>query len=316
MRSSLPRTAVMAMVALAAWGGTVHGASVRVTGPSEIVPGTTYTLYVEAENTALGGEPTDGIQWRLAAPQFLSFEYFGRPSSGDFFSQDDGTPIGMFAEGFYNPLVYGDPCVRLVDVPGSGPADRSWTSAYIRVAEYRFRIRSDLTAPLPSGDDFVLSDVFFSSPDADEQPFTNLTPAFDFGITLSRADFNRDTKVNAADISAFAACVTGPDVPYDLNQLPSGCTCGTVNVNGQDYLRADFDHDGDVDQNDFGQMQKCFSGDALADPNCGNELLGAASATVVSRSVSSPSAVLQDTGAPVVFHLVRLRNSATLSVKP
>ncbi|MDM8005786.1 MAG: hypothetical protein QUV05_06505 [Phycisphaerae bacterium] len=37
------------------------------------------------------------------------------------------------------------------------------------------------------------------------------------------------------------------------------------------YVAADLDHDGDVDQSDFGILQRCFSGeDVPADANCGN----------------------------------------------
>jgi hypothetical protein len=32
--------------------------------------------------------------------------------------------------------------------------------------------------------------------------------------------------------------------------------------------KADMDSDGDVDQSDFGLLQRCFSGTALGDPHC------------------------------------------------
>ena len=48
--------------------------------------------------------------------------------------------------------------------------------------------------------------------------------------------------------------VSGPGVPYD-----AGCDV------------ADFDLDNDVDQADFGRMQRCLSGeDMLPDANCMN----------------------------------------------
>ena len=79
-------------------------------------------------------------------------------------------------------------------------------------------------------------------------------------------DFNRDGLVNRADLDAFTACVTGPAIPYDPANPPPGCTL--LGVAG--LLPADFDHDGDVDQSDFGIFQRCWSGTEPADPNCAN----------------------------------------------
>jgi hypothetical protein len=68
-------------------------------------------------------------------------------------------------------------------------------------------------------------------------------------------DFNRDGDVDPADLDAFAACALGPGIP----QLAPNCA------------GAKLDEDDDVDQNDFGILQRCLSGENVAaDPSCGN----------------------------------------------
>jgi hypothetical protein len=48
--------------------------------------------------------------------------------------------------------------------------------------------------------------------------------------------------------------------------LPRGCF---LTPDAQGHIAADLDADGDVDQDDFGLFQRCFSGPTgLADPNC------------------------------------------------
>ena len=56
-------------------------------------------------------------------------------------------------------------------------------------------------------------------------------------------DFDHDGDVDADDMKAFAACVSGPTVP-----CPGDCA------------KADFDRDRDVDQSDFGLLQRWLSG--------------------------------------------------------
>ena len=79
-------------------------------------------------------------------------------------------------------------------------------------------------------------------------------------------DFNCDGLVNRSDLDAFAPCLTGPAMPYDPTNPPPGCTL----LGAAGILPADFDHDGDVDQSDFGIFQRCWSGTEPADPNCAN----------------------------------------------
>ncbi len=67
-------------------------------------------------------------------------------------------------------------------------------------------------------------------------------------------DFDDDCDVDAADLDSFAACESGPAIPH---------------AGGESCQRADVDVDGDVDQDDFGVCQRCYSGENNpADPNC------------------------------------------------
>ncbi len=65
-------------------------------------------------------------------------------------------------------------------------------------------------------------------------------------------DFGCDGKVDEADLSVFASCMTGPAVFYDPAHLPAGCT---VEPDIRGLIPPDFDRDGDVDQGDFGAFQ-------------------------------------------------------------
>ncbi|HOB76105.1 MAG TPA: hypothetical protein PKG54_16445 [Phycisphaerae bacterium] len=68
-----------------------------------------------------------------------------------------------------------------------------------------------------------------------------------------KPDLDRDTDVDGLDLELFLDCETGPAVPQDDPACRS----------------ADFDGDGDVDQDDFGIFQRCFVGtDGLVDPLC------------------------------------------------
>jgi len=187
--------------------------------------------------------------------------------------------------------------------------DRLWDSGYNRLGEYQFQLDPASSTPLPSGGALDLGSVLFMSPDLDEQPFVNLTPVFPFTIKLSRADFDRDMKVNQSDLAVMQACDTGPGVPYDLGQLPSGCTCGTISFGGQEYLKADFDNDNDVDQDDVGLVQLCYSGAEPADAHCGNELVEQAALVVQRHTISSPAAAEQSRTDSPLLEYGRIRNS-------
>ena len=80
------------------------------------------------------------------------------------------------------------------------------------------------------------------------------------------ADFDQDCDVDAADSHLLELCWTGPNIPYDPDHLPAGCT---LTPGSDRTIAADLDHDGDVDQSDFGILQRCYSGSGNpADPNC------------------------------------------------
>jgi len=107
-------------------------------------------------------------------------------------------------------------------------------------------------ASLPDGDADGVADVCDQCPDTipgmsgqvDAQGCPPLVPG----------DFDRDGDVDAADFDLFAACASGPGVPYSQG-------CGGKDLNG----------DGDVDQSDFGVYQRCLSGpDVPAEANCEN----------------------------------------------
>ena len=66
------------------------------------------------------------------------------------------------------------------------------------------------------------------------------------------ADFDRDGDVDSADFGLFAACDSGPAVPFATN-------CGGKDLDG----------DNDVDQDDFSVFQLCYKGaNVLGNPAC------------------------------------------------
>lgn len=69
-----------------------------------------------------------------------------------------------------------------------------------------------------------------------------------FTVTVGQpklGDFDGDCDVDADDLDAFNACLSGPG-----NQYPQGDAC----------LKGDFDGDLDVDQDDFGSFQQAYTG--------------------------------------------------------
>lgn len=61
-------------------------------------------------------------------------------------------------------------------------------------------------------------------------------------------------------LKTFQSCATGPMIPYDPNQLPHPLPGCTLVPDSNHHIAADFDKDGDVDMNDFGVFQRCYSG--------------------------------------------------------
>jgi len=93
-----------------------------------------------------------------------------------------------------------------------------------------------------------------------------LTFRFSAGRVPIPADLDCDQDVDLDDFGIFQACRTGSAQPYDLNNLPQGCT---LEPDGLGIIGADLDRDLDVDQSDYGVFQRCYSGpDVPGDPNC------------------------------------------------
>lgn len=83
--------------------------------------------------------------------------------------------------------------------------------------------------------------------------------AWDIGVyefVPVTGDLDDDRDVDADDIALLIACSTGPAIPYDPANLPAGCTLAP---DAEDIIPADHDRDGDVDQADFGAIQRCIN---------------------------------------------------------
>ncbi len=94
--------------------------------------------------------------------------------------------------------------------------------------------------------------ITVTAPGADNTPQT-------IGVTLTvreppvPGDLNEDRHVDYHDVAIFLPCITGPA------QGPPAIGCDL----------ADIDSDDDVDQSDFGLLQRCMTGDTVfGDPNC------------------------------------------------
>jgi len=84
------------------------------------------------------------------------------------------------------------------------------------------------------------------------------SPVVDIGayefVSIIPGDFDNSGTVDNDDLSMFLACLTGPATPYTPANLPAAPPGCTLVPDGQDHIAADFDQDGDVDQDDFRRL--------------------------------------------------------------
>jgi len=90
--------------------------------------------------------------------------------------------------------------------------------------------------------------VYGSGLQVENQPFTIVVP---HSADFTGPNEKRDGRVNSYDIDAFAENARGPAIPLEAGKE-----------------KYDLDDDGDADQADFGLLQRCLSGEELADPSC------------------------------------------------
>ena len=74
-----------------------------------------------------------------------------------------------------------------------------------------------------------------------------------FTLVALPGDFDGDRDVDQDDLETFEACATGPAIAYDPEALPPNCD---LVADGDGIVSADLDRDGDVDQADFGAVQR------------------------------------------------------------
>lgn len=77
-------------------------------------------------------------------------------------------------------------------------------------------------------------------------------------LRCTEADLDGSGVVDGDDLAVFAACATGPAVPYDPAALPAPQPGCGLTPDSEGKIAADFDRDGDVDMADFGAFQTCY----------------------------------------------------------
>jgi hypothetical protein len=68
-------------------------------------------------------------------------------------------------------------------------------------------------------------------------------------------DYDHDQDVDDEDLEIFDPCRTGPEIAYNPDNLPPGCT---LTPDAAGMIAADLDRDGDVDHDDYGRFQRCY----------------------------------------------------------
>ncbi len=88
-------------------------------------------------------------------------------------------------------------------------------------------------------------------------------PMREFAVGTARLDLNDDGGVNQADLELFLNCLTGPNQRYGPSTMPPGCG---LPLDARGRLQPDWDIDGDLDQDDFGALQRCYVGAGQSAP--------------------------------------------------
>lgn len=161
--------------------------------------------------------------------------------------------------------------------PAAPGIDGQWATADDDYGDLRLQITSPC---IDAGrNDDVPSDItidFGGRPRLVDNPSTPDTgagtpPIVDMGAyeyqPTAAADFNDDLTVDAVDLQIFAACATGPAIPYAASPpTAGGCSLWADNA---DKIPADLDKDGDVDMVDFGTLQRCYGVNGPEAADCG-----------------------------------------------
>lgn len=197
---------------------------------------TQYTANVHLNNTGLGGEPTDAVQWKFLNTPGFNFTEVTLPTYNDFF---EGIP--MFYELISPP---GQLSMRVVEEIGGGPVDHQ---GYLAV--YKFRVLQSTT---PGWYNFDLNSVHLYNPEGQYQPFTEIHEPV-WIAPINPADFHhppeitRDGYIDQADFQFLAD-----------------------NMNGPGYASpADIDGNGSADIADFARFQRCYTGtEPVSLPGC------------------------------------------------
>ncbi len=242
----------------------------------------TYSSPIIANNTITGNTATTnggGISAAYSSP-IISNTIIAFNSSGIYNS--GGTPTLRYNCVYGNPAynysgitdptgadgnISADPRFVQVD-PGS---DGIWGTADDDYSDLRLLADSPC---IDAGDNATVPAEVTTDLDGNARVINCLvdmgTYEVDYGLPSPfAADFDNECDVDQGDFSIFAACATAPNVPYDPMALPASPPGCPLTPDGTGRIAADFDRDGDVDQEDFGIFQRCYSGEGQpVDPAC------------------------------------------------
>jgi hypothetical protein len=167
---------VLGAAALGATASASDAAMMRVSGPSTLEPGQSYTWKIEAENTGLGGQGTRGIEWRPNASSYLTFTNMNNseyPTGAN--PTSDVDIFGNKAMFFETFLGIGNLSGRIVSA-GNEPINSNWKE----LARYDFSVSPTAT---PQSDIFRISDAAFYDTNGDIQWQPGSDIEFNYDVT-------------------------------------------------------------------------------------------------------------------------------------